>query len=172
MYVSYLPSIANVLCPFLLPSFLPHSLSLLFSLFLLFLLPPPFLSVLPPSLPQVVMSVVQLYYHLAPQSEQGVVTKAFIRLLKGHRSVGVGGAGVGGAGTGRWVHLFGGHEHMLVGYKGDHDLVVDCEGAIFLLQYETTSVGDWVEPGFDTDYPPLLSPRLALLSLHHPPPPP
>ena len=106
------------------------------------------------------MSVVQLYYHLAPQSEQGVVTKAFIRLLKGHRSVGVGGAGVG-----RWVHLFGGHEHMLVGYKGDHDLVVDCEGAIFLLQYETTSVGDWVEPGFDTHYPPLLSPSPS------PPPP-
>ena len=45
-------------------------------------LPPP-----PPS--QVVMAVVQLYYHLAPQSEQGVVTKAFIRLLKGHRSVSV-----------------------------------------------------------------------------------
>ena len=35
------------------------------------------------------MAVVQLYYHLAPQSEQGVVTKAFIRLLKGHRSVSV-----------------------------------------------------------------------------------
>ena len=62
-----------------------------------FLPPPPLLP--PPSLPppspllpppsQVVMAVVQLYYHLAPQSEQGVVTKAFIRLLKGHRSVSV-----------------------------------------------------------------------------------
>ena len=35
---------------------------------------------------------------------------------------------------GRWVRLFGGHEHMFVGYKGDHYLVVDCEGVIFLLQ--------------------------------------
>ena len=44
-----------------------------------------------PSLPlsQVVMAVVQLYYHLAPQSEQGVVTKALIRLLRGHRFVSV-----------------------------------------------------------------------------------
>ena len=50
-------------------------------------LPPPSPLLPPPS--QVVMAVVQLYYHLAPQSEQGVVTKAFIRLLKGHRSVSV-----------------------------------------------------------------------------------
>lgn len=36
---------------------------------------------------QVVMSVAQLYYHLAPRSEVGVVAKALVRLLRGKREV-------------------------------------------------------------------------------------
>ncbi|XP_061173908.1 AP-3 complex subunit beta-2-like [Saccostrea echinata] len=35
----------------------------------------------------VVMSVAQLYYHCAPKSEVGVVAKALIRLLRGHKEV-------------------------------------------------------------------------------------
>lgn len=36
---------------------------------------------------QVVLAVAQLYYHLAPRNEMGVVAKAMIRLLRSHREV-------------------------------------------------------------------------------------
>ena len=34
---------------------------------------------------QVVMAVGQLYHHCAPKAEVGIVAKALIRLLRGHR---------------------------------------------------------------------------------------
>ena len=34
---------------------------------------------------QVVMAVAQLYHHCAPKSEVGLVIKALIRLLRGHK---------------------------------------------------------------------------------------
>lgn len=36
---------------------------------------------------KVVMSVAQLYHHLAPKSEVNVIAKALIRLLRSHREV-------------------------------------------------------------------------------------
>lgn len=36
---------------------------------------------------QVVMSVAQLYWHLAPEHEVSVVTKSLVRLLRSHRYV-------------------------------------------------------------------------------------
>ena len=33
------------------------------------------------------MAVAQLYHHLAPKNEVGIVAKPLIRLLKGHRRV-------------------------------------------------------------------------------------
>ena len=33
------------------------------------------------------MSVARLYHHCAPSSEVGLVTRAMVRLLKGHRLV-------------------------------------------------------------------------------------
>uniref|UniRef100_A0A8C8BK75 AP-3 complex subunit beta n=1 Tax=Otus sunia TaxID=257818 RepID=A0A8C8BK75_9STRI len=36
---------------------------------------------------QVVMAVAQLYFHLAPKAEVGVIAKALVRLLRSHRSV-------------------------------------------------------------------------------------
>ena len=32
------------------------------------------------------MSVARLYHHCAPSTEVGIVTRAMVRLLKGHRS--------------------------------------------------------------------------------------
>ena len=37
------------------------------------------------SLHQVVMAVAQLYFHLAPKAEIGVIAKALVRLLRSHR---------------------------------------------------------------------------------------
>lgn len=34
---------------------------------------------------QVVMAVAQLYFHLAPKAEVGVIAKALVRLLRSHR---------------------------------------------------------------------------------------
>lgn len=34
---------------------------------------------------QVVMAVAQLYFHLAPKVEVGVIAKALVRLLRSHR---------------------------------------------------------------------------------------
>lgn len=36
---------------------------------------------------QVVMAVAQLYFHLAPKAEVGVIAKALVRLLRSHRHV-------------------------------------------------------------------------------------
>lgn len=36
---------------------------------------------------QVVMAVAQLYFHLAPKAEVGVIAKALVRLMRSHRSV-------------------------------------------------------------------------------------
>lgn len=33
------------------------------------------------------MAVAQLYFHLAPKAEVGVIAKALVRLLRSHRSV-------------------------------------------------------------------------------------
>ena len=35
----------------------------------------------------VVMAVAQLYFHLAPKAEVGVIAKALVRLLRSHRCV-------------------------------------------------------------------------------------
>lgn len=34
---------------------------------------------------KVVMAVAQLYFHLAPKAEVGVIAKALVRLLRSHR---------------------------------------------------------------------------------------
>lgn len=39
---------------------------------------------------QVVMAVAQLYFHLAPKAEVGVIAKALVRLLRSHRYVACG----------------------------------------------------------------------------------
>lgn len=36
---------------------------------------------------QVVMAVAQLYFHLAPKAEVGVIAKALVRLMRSHRLV-------------------------------------------------------------------------------------
>lgn len=36
---------------------------------------------------QVVLAVAQLYYHMAPKNEIGVIAKSLIRLLRNHREV-------------------------------------------------------------------------------------
>lgn len=36
------------------------------------------------------MAVAQLYFHLAPKAEVGVIAKALVRLLRSHRSVTLG----------------------------------------------------------------------------------
>lgn len=36
------------------------------------------------------MAVAQLYFHLAPKAEVGVIAKALVRLLRSHRSVALG----------------------------------------------------------------------------------
>lgn len=45
----------------------------------------PCFSFLIPCTSQVVMAVAQLYFHLAPKAEVGVIAKALVRLLRSHR---------------------------------------------------------------------------------------